>query len=771
MAPDVNQGISMVMDFDSQMPPMSNSSDDFESSYSEVEVSILSDRAMTDDSDDGGNDDDATSSSEEEEVEEEEGISKFQFFQGQYEELVETEDLKGLSDGFSEEEPPEDLFAEANLQQREQHQGWATTTTTTTTAPTSSTSLPSKPVAVAVGVDAIDTREKAPSSERRKNNYDDTTGSRNRAAPPSRDGQISARSTRERVDSIHTDSTPTTESDDLKSSTRTKSNSNSPKKQKKKLPSASNTTNNNNDDSTKRGGLDHKSIKIPAIHNNKQEGDDDYIRRKIQQENIRRSRSLSRSDKSRSTGNGPHRPRKSRSRSHSHNYHEKPTSEKSLKGSHRQNFQPLDNSLHGSSSSGSGGRHHRKQQERSRSNPRSTSGPRRLASIHTSTPSNQLTGSTHKSGSSKHSNFDGSKRVSWKSDPKASFSDWTLHILYRDSNRKRRIDVYHVHRNIVGFGHRKSRYLLRDIMEVELQELIDSSNKSEVELQEIINSNKRHNNGYTTNNNNGKTKDTIITRLKLPTESQARSVPMVLDFMYYTNETKQRMSADRSCNVFKVAEGLEVQALQKAIGEFYMKNLSLKNLGEFLTAATKVKADKLLFICKAKIGQMITVKPELSAMVPPKFMAEILSISSRQLTHARAKEPKKYTVELIVSQSKYWSKAACICASKNASTMTKRIFQKLTAEESLPYIDVSATPKLLKMESKFLERERKNASGGSGRKSNQLTSLQRRCVESIANDFDAFQRCFDSHQQIAENLKHLPSNILSEILMKLLTRP
>lgn len=740
MALDVNQGTSRVMDFDSQTPLMSNSSDDFESSsYSKVEGSILSDRAMTND----GDDDASSSSEEEEEEEEEEDASNFPKFQEQYEELVETEDLKGLSDGFFEDEPPEDLFAEANRQQY----GWATTT-----APTSSTSLPSKPAAA----DAIDKREKAPSSERRKKNYDDTTMSRNRTIPPNRDDQIrTTRSTRERVDSIHTDSTPPTESDDLNSSARTKSNS--PKKQKKKQQSASNTTNNNNDDSNKRG-LNHNSIKIPAIHNNKQEGDDDYIRRKIQQENVRRSRSLSRSDKSRSTGNCEHRPRKSKSRSrsggHNHNHHDKPTS-------------------------GSGQQKQHQQQEGSRSNSRSNSrssshpaGLRRLASIHTSTPSNQLTGSTQQSGSSKHSNFDGSKRVSWKSDPKATFSDWTLHILYRDSNRKRRIDVYHVHRNIVGFGHRKSRYLLRDIMEVELQDLIDSSNKSEVEIQKILNSNKRNNNGYTSNNNTGKKKDTIITRLKLPTESQALSVPMVLDFMYYTNETKQRMSADRSCNVFKVAEALEVQALQKAIGEFYMQNLSLKNLGEFLTAATKVKADKLLNICKAKIGQMITVKPELSAMVPPKFMAEILSISSRQLIKARANEPKKYTVELIVSQSKYWSKAACICASKNASTISKRIFQKLTAEESLPYIDVSATPKLLKMESRFLERERKNTSGGSGsHNSNQLTSLQRRCVESIANDFDAFQRCFDSHQQIAENLKHLPSNIISEILMKLLTRP
>jgi len=150
-----------------------------------------------------------------------------------------------------------------------------------------------------------------------------------------------------------------------------------------------------------------------------------------------------------------------------------------------------------------------------------------------------------------------------------------------------------------------------------------------------------------------------------------------------------------------------------------------------------------------------------------KFMADILSISSKQLAAARAKEPMKYTNELIISQSRYWSKAACICASHNENTMTQKLFAKLTSEESLPYIDVSATPRLLSMESAFFGSD----NNGGRRNANQLTSLQRRCVESIGNDFDAFQKCFDTHQEIAESLKHLPSSILSEILMKLLTRP
>ena len=111
-----------------------------------------------------------------------------------------------------------------------------------------------------------------------------------------------------------------------------------------------------------------------------------------------------------------------------------------------------------------------------------------------------------------------------------------------------------------------------------------------------------------------------------------------------------------------------------------------------------------------------------------------------------------------------------MCASKNESILTPKLFENLTCEESLPYIDVSATPRLLAMESVFLQQRSQNKKK-KATDENHLTSLQRRCVEAIGEDFDAFQECFDSHQEIAESLKHLPSNILSEILMKLLTKP
>lgn len=353
------------------------------------------------------------------------------------------------------------------------------------------------------------------------------------------------------------------------------------------------------------------------------------------------------------------------------------------------------------------------------------------------------------------------RRASWKSDPKASFSDWRLEIKFEDqANGQTRIDVYNLHKNVIAFGTRKSDFILQQITELEIKQVVLTNNSD-------------HNDHSITSGSTKSANDSrsAVTRIMVPTESQAMAVPMVLDFLYYTKEMRQKLTPETSCNVFKVAEILEVHALQKAIGEFYMKNLTLNNLGEFLTAATRTKANKLLTICKAKIGQMITEQPELSGLVPPKFMADILWISSKQLEEARLREPEKYTEELIISQSLYWSKAACICVTANEAILTPALFEKLTAADSLPYIDVSATPKFLSIESRFLgtgdNAERSSVSTRShASSSSELTSLQKRCVEAIVNDFEAFQDCFESSNDLSESLRHLPSNILTEILLK-----
>jgi hypothetical protein len=317
-------------------------------------------------------------------------------------------------------------------------------------------------------------------------------------------------------------------------------------------------------------------------------------------------------------------------------------------------------------------------------------------------------------------------RISWKADPEESFSDWKVKVMYDNGDEDGfGVDVYHIHRNIVGYGNRKSLYLLRSFRD-RIQGVNDMRPGQEG----------------------------AISTIEL-SAGRAKVFPMVLDFMYYTKEAKQTLTAERACNVFKLAELLEIPALQKAIADFYAKNLSLTNMGDFLMAAGQAKADRLLVVSKAKIGQMITEKPELSGLVPPKFMADILLISRRQLEEARTKEPEKYTEDLVISQSRYWSKAACICAAHNESVLTPKLFNELTSEESLPHIDLSVAPKLLSMDAKF---NQKNGEGV-------LTSLQRRCIGSITEDFQVFQKGFNTPEECSTILKQLPADVLAEILM------
>mmetsp|Transcript_42285 Transcript_42285/g.101804 ORF Transcript_42285/g.101804 Transcript_42285/m.101804 type:complete len:825 (-) Transcript_42285:146-2620(-) len=323
----------------------------------------------------------------------------------------------------------------------------------------------------------------------------------------------------------------------------------------------------------------------------------------------------------------------------------------------------------------------------------------------------------------------GGARISWKSDPEATFSDWTVRVYHDEGGGG--MDKYFIHRNICGFGTRKSEYLLRAFQGQE-NEMTRPGIKSDMQNR--------------------------TTLLDLPS-SQARVFPMVLDFMYFTKEAKSTLTASRACDVFLLAGILEIPTLQKAISDFYLKNLNLKNMGEFLNAANQSKAEPLLVVCKSKIGKMITEKPTLAGLVPPKYLADILLISRQQLDNARAQDPERYPEQLVVSQSRYWSKAACICAVQNENILTKNLFELLTGEDALPYIDASVAQKLLALDKKF-----------NGVEPDGYTSLQLRCIAGIADDFGSFQKGFQSEEAAVESLKEWPSHVLADILVKTMNK-
>lgn len=313
----------------------------------------------------------------------------------------------------------------------------------------------------------------------------------------------------------------------------------------------------------------------------------------------------------------------------------------------------------------------------------------------------------------------GPQRISWKSDPEASFSDWRIEVTSLES---RSTEVFFLHRNIVGFGPRKSDFLRKEFVQYQK----DVSNAH-------------------------------VTKLKLP-EYQVKVFPMVLDYMYYTRETKQTLTAARACAMSIIAEVLGIVSLQKALAEFYRKNLSLGNMEEFLTSAKETKSQRLLSVAKAKIGTMIIQKPELAGLVPPKFLAEIIEVYRKQFEELQKKDPKKKSSSADLAQSRHLSKAAYVCVSHSESTMNEKLFNQLTSERALPSIDVSVALPFLTLSAKY------------GKGSSKYTSLQRRCVKSVTDDWSSFRKLFSSPDKVSDALKRLPSHVLADILVMTMNR-
>lgn len=193
--------------------------------------------------------------------------------------------------------------------------------------------------------------------------------------------------------------------------------------------------------------------------------------------------------------------------------------------------------------------------------------------------------------------------------------------------------------------------------------------------------------------------------------------------------------------------------MEDAIENFYQKTLSLKNMTEFMAAATKAKADRLLFASRAKIGSLILEKPELAGLLLPKFMVDILQINKEQVREIQSKTPERYPEELKLSHSRIWSKAAFVCASHNVKVMTKEVFDAMTHEDCLPAIDVSVAFKLIMMDAKF------------DPINTEYNNLQRRCVKSIMDNWEGLQKSFSSPDELTKEIHKLPSPVLADILM------
>jgi len=313
-------------------------------------------------------------------------------------------------------------------------------------------------------------------------------------------------------------------------------------------------------------------------------------------------------------------------------------------------------------------------------------------------------------------------RISWKSDPRESFCDWRIEVHHLNKKGEAvAMDIYNIHRNVVGFGPRKSNFM----------------------VQEFVRQIEDRNYGSGAN----------ITKLELPFW-QAEAFPMVLDFLYDTKEVRQTLTAERACSVFQIAETLDIPPLETAIENFYSKTLSIKNMTDFMAAASNAKADRLLFASRAKIGSLIFEKPELAGLLLPQFMIDILRVHREQVQEIQSKTPEGYPEHLKISHSRLWSKAAFVCASHNMKSITKEIFKAMTQEDCLPAVDASVAFKFLMLDVQL------------NPDNDDYTSFQKRCVQSITDNWEKFSLGYSSPEELSKEIRQLPLPVLEDILTK-----
>ncbi|KAG7348542.1 BTB/POZ domain containing protein [Nitzschia inconspicua] len=234
--------------------------------------------------------------------------------------------------------------------------------------------------------------------------------------------------------------------------------------------------------------------------------------------------------------------------------------------------------------------------------------------------------------------------LSWRLDPEASFSDWTVKVV--DPNLEH-VDTYHVHKQILSLGPYRSEFF------------------AHVFLLEK------------------RTKVQGVTTLQLDHEAAA-TFPLVLDFIY-TPDHNVHVTHENAPVLRYLARVLGVSMLSKHVLDFICKDMSLLNVCSYLKGAYCFEDERILVIasklCATQI-QNIDMDSPLLENFKPAFFARVVASSDIQYSSK---------CHLTILITKYFS----------LHKLDEDILAELLKHVEAPRIDQLSALKLLKILSGF----------------------------------------------------------------------
>mmetsp|Transcript_25766 Transcript_25766/g.60406 ORF Transcript_25766/g.60406 Transcript_25766/m.60406 type:complete len:451 (-) Transcript_25766:35-1387(-) len=313
-------------------------------------------------------------------------------------------------------------------------------------------------------------------------------------------------------------------------------------------------------------------------------------------------------------------------------------------------------------------------------------------------------GSSSGGSSSEDSSFvDGRETPSWRLKPKKSKSDWTLTI---ESVPEGIITRYNVHKKMMIQNGRKSSEFFKRFFG-------DSSIKKKKPI-------KIH-------------------------EDAAKLIDIMLDYMYSIDD-KLQVTSKSAVGLRHLSQFFGIRGLAKRVSCFIHEDVCLDNMDIYMETSSAYDDLQISALCADRCAEEVESIHPLSPLVAEMDPSFILSILS-----SKKFDRMKYSKHMSHIMTGYFI--------TQRGAIDGSVFEELTADEYLPFIDMEAALPLLILESALVNESKKE--------SDRLSSLQLRCVDGILPLFRGVEERNISEAEKKSRktaMQKVPKKVLVQIL-------
>ena len=296
--------------------------------------------------------------------------------------------------------------------------------------------------------------------------------------------------------------------------------------------------------------------------------------------------------------------------------------------------------------------------------------------------------------------------LTWRTDPARSLSDWTILVSNRET---RETTPYHVHRNVLAVGPKKSEYFVRFFLSHD--RLHKEGKSTEIWFDSVA----------------------------------ADAMPQLLDYMYAPDGTLD-ISTECAVGLRHLAQFFGMRGLHKKVMAYITLDLTMYNIKTYYQHTVRVDDTKVSELASAHCAEHVMeigLDDPLLEVIDPSFLRRILLSSAID-----SEEKQLYTSQLLAEYCRQHKKV-----------LDDQDFIRLTDENCLSRVHYSAALTLMEMESDLVIIDQHEEDQIA-----EFTSLQNRCLADLTEHWEELSQM--QPIELTRICRKLPSVVVTEIMVR-----